>query len=114
MLPEQIDQYLSEIKRVLKPGGKCFLTWFSIDDEAQKNISNNSSNCDLIYPYEGNVAFYSHKNVPEAEIGYKEPWIIEQLKKYDLSESLKIHHGSWSNREESTSYQDIFISNKKY
>ena len=113
MLPEQIIRYLSEIKRVLKPSGKCFLTWFSIDKEAQKNISTCISNCNFIYPYEENFAFYSHKNVPEAEIGYLENWIITQLKKFDLCENLKIHHGNWSNRKESLSYQDIFISEKK-
>ncbi|MCD6109221.1 methyltransferase domain-containing protein [bacterium] len=113
MLPKQINQYLSEIKRVLKPGGKCFLTWFSIDEEVQENINKHVSNCNFIYPYEGNFAFYSHKNVPEAEIGYMENWIIEQLRKFDCCENLKIHHGNWSNRKESLSYQDIFVSEKK-
>lgn len=108
MLPEQITQYLAEINRVLKPGGKCFLTWFSIDEEAQKNITNHISNCDFEYEYK-EYCFYSHKNVPEAEIGYKEDWIIKQLKRIDCYENLKIYHGSWSNRKESFSYQDIFI-----
>jgi SAM-dependent methyltransferase len=113
MLPEQINQYLAEIKRVLKPSGKCFLTWFSIDKEAQINISKHRSNCNFIYPYKADVAFYSHKNVPEAEIGYREGWIIEQLRKSDCCENLKIYHGGWSNRVESFSYQDIFVSEKK-
>lgn len=112
MLPEQITQYLAEIKRVMKPGGKCFLTWFSIDEEAEKNITNHISNCDFKYKYK-EYCFYSHKNVPEAEIGYKENWITEQLRKINCNENLKIYHGSWSNRKDSLSYQDIFISKKK-
>jgi len=102
MLPEQIAQYLAEIKRVVKPGGKCFLTWFSIDAEAQKNIDEHISNCDFKYKHT-DFCFYSHKNVPEAEIGYKENWILKKLRR------AKIYHGSWSNRKKSLSYQDIFI-----
>lgn len=113
MLPSQISQYLSEIQRVMKPGGKCFFTWFSIDDETQKNIDNHTSNCDFKFPYDGDMCFYSHKNVPEAEIGYKESWIIDQMKKFDCAENLKIYHGSWSNRKGGLSYQDIILSEKK-
>ena len=111
MLPDQITQYLAEINRVLKPSGKCFLTWFSIDSEAENNIKNNISNCDFKYEFE-NYCFYSHKNVPEAEVGYKEHWIIDQLKKVDCYKNLKIYHGNWSKRKSGLSYQDIFISEK--
>jgi ubiquinone/menaquinone biosynthesis C-methylase UbiE len=112
MLPAQIDQYLAEIARVIKPGGKCFLTWFSIDQEAQNNIKNHTSRCNFKYSYKGDFALYSHKNVPEAEIGFKEEWIIKQMEKYSCNKDLKIHHGSWANRKENLSYQDIFLSTK--
>jgi ubiquinone/menaquinone biosynthesis C-methylase UbiE len=35
---DQIGQYLNEIKRVLKPGGKIFLTFFSLDKVKEKRI----------------------------------------------------------------------------
>lgn len=111
MLPEQVTHYLAEIKRVTKPGGTLFLTWFSIDDEAQKNIEHHTSNCDLKYTYD-DYGFYSHKNVPEAEIGYKETWILDQLKKIQCDKNVKIHHGRWSNRKSGLSYQDIIVSRK--
>lgn len=112
MLPEQITHYLAEIRRVLKPGGRYFLTWFSINEEARKNITDHTAHCDLKYAY-NKQCFYSHKNVPEAEIGYTETWILEQLKNAGCAEQLKIHHGSWANRKKSFSYQDIFTGEKK-
>jgi len=111
MMPKQIIQYFKEVSRVMKPGGTCFFTWFSIDEEAENKIKNNQSNCDLKYKHT-DYCFYSHKNVPEAEIGYKENWIIDQLKKQQLNGDLKIHHGTWSNRKDGFSYQDIFVSQK--
>lgn len=113
MLPDQVTQYLAEIKRVLKENGKCFLTFFSIDEEAKSNILNEISYCKFIYPFnEENTCFYTHKNNPEAEIAFKENWIIQQLEKATLSKDLGIFHGKWSGRKVYTSYQDIFISKK--
>ncbi|MBA4336474.1 SAM-dependent methyltransferase [bacterium] len=114
MLPDQIEQYLSEIKRVLKPGGKIFLTFFSLDKEAIQNIKKKISYCDFGYTYdEAGNCMYSHKDVPEAEIGYKEKWIIDQLKKSGISEELEIYHGGWSGRKNPYSYQDIICAQKK-
>jgi SAM-dependent methyltransferase len=113
MLPDQVTQYLSEIRRVLKKGGKCFLTFFSIDEEAERNIQSGLSHCDLSIPFgEGGFCFYSHKNVPEAEIGFKESWIVRAMDAASLGQGLQIHHGSWANRQKSVSYQDLFVGQK--
>jgi len=113
MLPNEVEQYLKEIKRVLKKGGKAFLTFFSIDKTAEKNMENGKSYCDFKYPYKGKFCFYSHKNVPEAETGYNEEWIINQYEKMGIDKNLKIYRGKWSGRKEFLSYQDIFISQKQ-
>lgn len=113
MLPDEVTNYLSEIHRVLKPGGKYFLTWFSIDEEAKQNIENQTANCNFIYPDETNVALYSHKSVPEAEIGFSDAWIKDQLNKAKLGANLNVLYGNWANRKTSLSYQDIFIGQKE-
>lgn len=112
MLPAEIDRYLSEIQRVLKPGGTAFLTWFSIDEAAERSIQNGTALCRLVHSNDG-VAFYSHKNVPEAEVGYKEAWIQERLERFGMGQDLKIYHGRWAERAKTHSYQDITVSRKK-
>lgn len=114
MLPEQVEQYLKEIRRVLKPGGKIFLTFFSLDREALQNIEKGVSYCKFAYNYKGSDnCMYSHKDVPEAETGYKEDWIIRQLKNVGVDEDLKIYHGGWSGRKNPYSYQDIVCAGKR-
>ena len=108
MTNKEIVQYLKEIKRTLKPSGTFFLTFFALDKTAQKNIQRGESQCDLRYT-EDDIAFYSHKSMKEAEIGYQENWLREQFKINDLGHHLKIHRGWWSGREDGVSYQDIFI-----
>jgi SAM-dependent methyltransferase len=39
MLSHDAEHYLQEIARVLKPGGRCFVTFYLLDDEARRNIS---------------------------------------------------------------------------
>lgn len=113
MLPAEVIQYFKEIRRVLKKDGTLFITFFSLDEEALKNITEGRSHAHLVYPFdESKTCFYSHKNVPEAEIGYLEEWIVKHLKDLGCSENIKIFHGNWDGRKEALSYQDIFISQK--
>lgn len=113
MLPDQVEQYLKEISRVLKPGGKVFLTFFALDNEALSNIEKGVSYCKFAYNYKGDDdCMYSHKDVPEAETGYKEDWIVRQLKKVDIDTNLKMYHGGWSGRKNPYSYQDIVCAQK--
>lgn len=114
MLPDQIEKYLSEINRVLRPGGRVFLTFFSIDKEAFKNIEKGISYCKFAYKYDkSGDCMYSHKDVPEAETGYKEEWIIERMKHFGIDGDLKIYHGNWPGRKDGYSYQDIICAKKK-
>jgi ubiquinone/menaquinone biosynthesis C-methylase UbiE len=38
MIPEEVDNYLSEISRVLKSGGTCVASYFLIGDDAAKAV----------------------------------------------------------------------------
>jgi len=111
MLPEEVKQYFSEIKRVLKKDGRCLLTFFGINENKKILIENGYSKCDFKYEFSKNC-FYSHKNVPEAETAYSEEWIIKQFEKIEC-QSPKIYNGSWSGQKDSYSYQDIFIGTNK-
>jgi ubiquinone/menaquinone biosynthesis C-methylase UbiE len=110
MLTNDVVHYLEEIKRVLKPNGRALTTFFSIDDDARKNINDGISRCQFVYPSDEN-SYYSHKTVKEAEIGYNEKWINDKLGEIGFSVN-KVLHGSWSARKDYISYQDIYIFNK--
>jgi len=108
MAPDQVKNYLKEIKRVLKPNGKVFLTFFSLDKVALESIKERVSYCQFVYKYnEKDFCMYSHKDMPEAEIAYKEDWIIKSLEDIEIAKNLKIYHGGWSRRGDAHSYQDI-------
>lgn len=116
MLSGQIASYLNEINRVLKPGGKFFLTFFSVDRGALTNIQNGLSKCDFKYKHADDTSLYSHKDNPEAETAFSEEWIMQQLDKSGLGTSVKIFKGAWSSPPPAInplSYQDIICGKKQ-
>lgn len=110
LLSIDTQHYLEEIYRVLKPGGRALVTFFLLDEIAQQNIHSGKAACDLQYKAD-EYSYYSHKNVPEAEIGYLEDWIRLAINQAGLK-TKKIYYGGWSGRENHLSYQDILLLEK--
>jgi len=110
MLTPDVLHYFEEISRVLKPNGKAMVTFFVIDALAQKAIDEKRATAYLKYKYNEN-SFYSHRNVPEAEIGFQSSWIEKSAAIKGLRIE-KILYGSWSGRPNPFSYQDILILRK--
>lgn len=110
MLPNDIENYLKEIKRVLKTSGKCFCTFFILTKELEQNINRNP-NFNFAFD-KGNYCLMD-KKVPEANVAYK----FEYLQNIINNSGLKIRYnypGYWSGRSKSNSldFQDIVILEK--
>ena len=110
MLPEDIDNYFSEIQRVLKNNGKCFFTFLLL----------NSSPLESVYEKKNKITFEKneenfsvmYKDVPEHTIAYKENFIRSIYENHGMIIMEPIKFGSWSGRDEFLSFQDIIISIK--
>ena len=107
MLPSEVENYVKEISRVLKNGGKCLVTFFILNDESINLIQNHQSSIDIKHKCNG----YSTVNpaVPEDAIGYPETWIISLFRKYNLEVTIPIKYGNWCGRDNYLSFQDIII-----
>jgi len=109
MLPEDMEQYLREIKRVLKKGGKVAITYFIISDESNALVSNGKS----VFNFQkhDNLYVLSKKDV-EAGVGFTEEYIQQTYLDNNLKIE-KIFKGSWCGREEfSVKGQDLIFSIK--
>lgn len=111
MLSDDIRHYLSEISRVLKKDGKCFITYFLINDESKEIIKNGHSSQNIKFQIDDN-SFTKNKEMREAAIGVKEEFIRKIYKTVNLKIKEPIYYGSWCNRENAKSYQDIIIAEK--
>lgn len=111
LLPKEVEHYLSEIYRVLTPGGTCLLTCFLLTDESQQLIKEGKAEQKLIHLYEEGCFTYCLE-YPESSIGYEENKMFAFIKKAGFS-IKEICYGSWCGRQKNClSYQDIVIVTK--
>ncbi len=110
MFPLDLENYLSEISRVLKPEGKCLITFFILNEESENLVRSGSSTLKFLYKIEGCMTI--DENVPEAAIAYREEFVLGLFKKYGLKIAQPIHYGSWCKRDTFLTYQDLIIATK--
>jgi len=110
MLLQDVERYVSEISRVLKTNGNCFITFFILNNESKQLISSgfsslNFKNIDI-------NCWTVNESVPEDAIGYEEEIIKSLLNNNGLSIIEPIYYGYWCGREKNSGYQDIIVAKK--
>jgi ubiquinone/menaquinone biosynthesis C-methylase UbiE len=108
MMPDDVNNYLKEIFRVLKKGGNCFVTFFLLNDEIKSSIENRNY---FNFPYKYDHYRLLDKNVKEANIAYEESFLIHDLFKNNNLHVERIEYGWWSGKpkEKSLGYQDTLL-----
>lgn len=108
MFIDDIKNYVEEIYRVMKPGGRLLLTAFLLNSETESLIKAGKSTLAFDWcEFAGCYTPYPH--LPEAAIGIPAPVMSSILS----TRGFKIrteHPGSWCGRTEFTSYQDIVVA----
>lgn len=111
MLPQDLEQYLREIARVLKPEGRCLITYFLLNPESLQNIEQNVSAINFQHAFD----FYRilNKREPEFAVGYDETHVSNLYNKYGFDHQKPIY-GAWCGRKTQTAnYQDIIIAHRR-
>jgi ubiquinone/menaquinone biosynthesis C-methylase UbiE len=110
MLPKDMDHYFSEISRVLKKGGRSFITYFIINQESLNCIQQDKS---IIKFVDTGKGYYSpFTDIPEKVLAYDESYIRTLYSKYGLTINEPVYHAKWSGREEGIQGQDVILAIK--
>lgn len=110
MLQKDVEHYMSEIARLLKPGGTCFITVFLINDESRKLMEEGKGMRSFQF-YEGHSYTGSREN-PENAVAYEEEYFNELIKQNGLEKKASPYYGRWCGRKNYTANQDILIVQK--
>jgi SAM-dependent methyltransferase len=110
MFPADMENYSSEITRVLRPGGTCFITMFLLNEESQSLIEKKMSTQNFVYKLEGCVT--ADPENPEGSLAFEETYVRSMFGRFGLSIREPVHCGSWCGRTEFLSYQDVVIATK--
>jgi hypothetical protein len=93
MMPEEVDNYLAEICRVLKSGGMCVASFFLLGDDSSKAVERGWNVHPFPYAFEGYRVFLEEK--PEAAIAYDEKLIRKRYAHHGLMIVEPILRGMW-------------------
>lgn len=110
MLPADMKHYMTEIARVLKPGGRCLSTFFLRNDESVALMSAGAGAFN--FKYEGAGYHSAYANKPENAVSYPEDVIRKLFEENGMRVEEPIRYGSWSGRQQFLSFQDIVIATK--
>jgi SAM-dependent methyltransferase len=110
MLAEDVENYLSEVTRVLKPGGRCLISFFLINDESSQLIAEGQSSLSLTHDF--GPARAISREMPEDAVGFGESYVWDLYRRLGLDIQQPVQYGSWCGRKEYLSYQDLIVATK--
>lgn len=105
MFKEDVENYLEQIARVLKPGGKCFITWFLLNQTAE---ASEKPFFRFLYNHDKVSKTTTPKN-PEAAMAYAEEYVRETYKSNGLKIS-QIEYGTWARPNSANQLQDMIVA----
>jgi ubiquinone/menaquinone biosynthesis C-methylase UbiE len=109
MLRADMEHYLREVARTMPSKGKCFATFFLLNDEARRLSSAGLSSLDFRFSRDG--YYIDDEKVPEHAVAFDEEYIRALYRTIGLDVEV-LRYGSWCGRESYLSYQDIVIASK--
>ncbi len=104
----EVQHYLKEIKRVLKPNGACLATFFVMDENTAQQIKGKANVMQFEHEYD---TYYLHDaKVKDANIAFKEPALQRMAQEAGLQISL-FNRGWWrgTTKENSLNFQDVVV-----
>jgi SAM-dependent methyltransferase len=96
MLPAGLDNYIAEIARVLKLGGKCFVSFFLLTPESRAGLAVKTAGRTFPFEYESPCCRVADLKWPEDAVAFDEGFIRELFQRHGLHIEEPIRYGSWS------------------
>lgn len=110
MMPEDTANYLQQIARVLKPGGRCLATFFILTEDSKSGMMRYTG---LKFVHQHGHYALLDPAVKEANIAFEEAWLQEKV----AAAGLQIERnfpGYWPGREKNQceGFQDMLLLRK--
>jgi SAM-dependent methyltransferase len=107
MAAAEVDRYLGEIARVLRPDGRCVVSYFLVDEESRR-FSRQGLGL-RAFPHREGVSWYEHPAERDT-VAYEEEYILGLYDRHRLRRVGPVYHGSWCGRPRLLDSQDVIIA----
>ena len=110
MLPSDVENYLGEITRVLRSGGRCLITFFLLNEDSLRVVESGEALHNFQYSMDGFRT--TSQNNPEAAIAFDEQYVTHLYQTNGLSIEKPIRYGRWAGKHNRLTNQDVVIAVK--
>lgn len=104
---DETRAYAREVKRLLAPGGRCFMTAFMLNGPARQGLTEGRG----ILPFDGaspEAEIYAYVDNPTAAVAFDEDFLLSIFLASGLRRTRRPIYGRWSGRlTPGNSFQDI-------
>lgn len=108
LMPDEVDRYLAETARVLRPGGRLFATFFIVNQEVETLAEQGRGDTGR-FKYRDPEYWLASRDTPEAMIGFPESWVRDRYAAAGLA-ITDVCHGTWPGRPQGLAGQDIIVA----
>lgn len=115
MLPGDVDRYMAEISRVLRPGGRVLATYYLLNKETRAAIVANSTTAPAVafIPRREQRAYWTNNpSTPEVAVALDEKLVTRFYRKHALRID-RIYPGNWTPRPGTSTGQDAVLATRE-
>jgi SAM-dependent methyltransferase len=103
MLAPDVERYLGEIARTLKPGGTALMTWFLLTDAVTLPTAR------FTFDIPNGPSFSNDPDSPEAAVAYPDRWALDALFRSRLKVE-SVWPGGWCGTPNPQTWQDVIVA----
>jgi SAM-dependent methyltransferase len=103
--------YAWEISRMLRTGGRCFLSLFLMNDCALEGLRSGGNRL-TFNPDEVGPTWLANPEIPSAAVAHDEEFLLDMFANVGLKPAKPIVYGTWCGRPNAVSYQDLLVLEK--
>lgn len=111
LLTPTVTNYVREIHRVLKPGGRSVVSCFLLNEESERAIAARTVRERHLFRHAVGGCLVWKVNMPEASVAHYEKSIRALYRETGFT-ALDIRYGKWAGRPDAASNQDLVIAVK--
>jgi SAM-dependent methyltransferase len=109
MQPPDVQHYIRESARVLKPGGRVYFTCFILDEESERQVK--AGKTSMSFAHQKGDCRVEDVDEPDLAVAYGLPWMEERFRESGL-QLQHVERCSWRGTSHPLFYQDIVIGSR--
>jgi|SRR5688500_1982742 SAM-dependent methyltransferase len=110
MLPPDVEAYIAQIARVLRADGRCFATFFLLNEESIELLQGAAR--ELSFRHAADGYRIEDATRPELAVAYTDAYVRACFERHSMAIE-RVAYGSWCGRTQFTSYQDIVVARRR-